>query len=120
MTKLIDGPAHGKRLMLRRAARFLRVVVADSGEIDALDQPTDKPKPSETCYAYEIVARPGNMHIRCGGRSKGASGFYPVADYKYMEPPLEQEIMRDAKLWAAWTQAEEAARPRPELYTHAP
>lgn len=113
MTNLIDGPAHGKRLMLRRCARFLRVVINSKGEIDALDQPTDTPAKDETIYAYEITEKPGHMHIRCGGKSKGASGFYPIADYRYIPEQPSQIIMERA--WDTWTAERAKANPRPEL-----
>ena len=63
MTTFQDGPAKGKILMLKRAARFLRVVVDGSGTVDALDQLDDQPGADEKIYAYEITARPGMMHI---------------------------------------------------------
>jgi len=99
MTTFTDGPAKGKTLMLKRAARFLRVVES-FGKFDALDQPGDRPTPSEKLYAYEIVESPGMAHINCG-RGRG-SGFYPVASYALVKEQPSDEQMRDAKQWHEW------------------
>ena len=62
MTTFIDGPAKGQHLALKRAPRFLRVVVAD-GKWDALDQIEDEPRPGELVYAYEVHGPVGSCHI---------------------------------------------------------
>ncbi len=110
MTRFLDGPAKGKVLMLKRAARFLRVV-HDGKEFDALDQPTDTPRPEERIYAYEIAEPPGWAFIdgsKCRGR-------YPIASYKAVPIPLDEAIMRDAEKWHEWCVARAAQHPRPEL-----
>lgn len=99
MTRFTDGPAKGQVLMLKRAARFLRVVQSSAGTWDALDQPDDSPAPDETLYAYTIVGQPLMCHINRG--SKG-SGFYPAADYRLCEIQPSDPEMRSIKLWGEW------------------
>jgi len=60
MTTFEDGPAKGQHLSLQRAPKFLRVV-EDGGKWDALDQPTDEPRPGETLYAYRISSEVGGQ-----------------------------------------------------------
>lgn len=98
MTTFQDGPAKGQTLMLKRAARFLRVVEAD-GKFDAIDQPDDKPAPNEKLYAYTVVGEVGHCHIRAG---RGRGGFYPIATYKLVESQPTDAEMRDIASWHAW------------------
>ena len=97
MTTFQDGPAKGQTLMLRRAARFLRVV-EQGGKFDALDQISDKPQPLEKIYAYEIVGTAGMCHIR----RTGGCGFYAMANYKLVEPQPSDAEMRETKAWHDW------------------
>lgn len=98
MTTFEDGPAKGKTLMLHRAAMFLRVVES-KGEIDALDQLTDKANPKEKIYAYKIIGDAGFCHIRASG---GRGGFYPIAKYRlYSQQPSDAD-MRDNEAWTKW------------------
>lgn len=113
MTTLIDGPAAAKRLMLRRCARFLRVVVNAKGEIDALDQPDDKPAADETIYAYEVVGKPGAVHLNTRGQPGG--GFYPIAEYKFITEQPPQAVMMNRREWFDWTEQRAKANPRPDL-----
>lgn len=98
MTTFLDGPAKGKTLMLKRAARFLRVVEND-GSFDALDQPCDVPTPNEKLYAYTVVGDVGHCHIHA---SRGRGGFYPIANYKLVEAQPTEAEMRDNASWRAW------------------
>ncbi len=111
MTTFVDGPAKGKTLMLRRAVVFLRVTVNEAGEIDALDQPEDTPKPSEEwIYAYiNTGEREGNVHIRYGGNKKHLSGFYPMAEYRLYSFQPPDEIMRDNAKWREWCESKRTA-----------
>lgn len=101
MTTFEDGPAKGQHLMLRRAARFLRVTEV-AGKFDALDQPHDTPLSDEKLYAYEITAKPGMCHIRSG--KQGASGFYPIASYRFCSVQPTDKQMRSVMLWSEWCQ----------------
>jgi hypothetical protein len=106
MTSFEDGPAKGQRLMLKRAVRFLRVVEA-GGKWDALDQPSDKPDPRETLYAYEIASQQGQCHIRTIG---GGGGFYPINTYRFVTQQPTDAQMRDSQAWHDWCVAKNAAR----------
>ena len=98
MTRFNDGPAKGQNLMLKRAARFLRVV-EENGKWDALDQREDTPKPTETIYAYTIVGEPGMSHIHASG---GRGGFYTIANYRFVTPQPADSEMRDNNAWRTW------------------
>jgi len=98
MTTFQDGPAKGQHLMLRRCARFLRVVEAN-GKWDALDQLHDEPRPEETLYAYEIVGEPGMMHLNAG---RGRGGCYPIATYRLVANQPTDADMRTTEAWHAW------------------
>lgn len=111
MTTFQDGPASGQCLMLKRAARFLRVVESP-GQWDGLDQLEDSPKPNEKIYAYEITCRPGSVHIKAG---RGRSGFYPRAHYKFVPDQPEDEVMRDNDKWARWCESRAKSHPRDDL-----
>lgn len=102
VTRFQDGPAAGKTLMLKRAPIFPRVVVhSETGEVDALDQVDDSPRPGETCHAYILTGRPGSCHINRGG---GRGGFYPVSEYRLVAEQPGQNTMRDLVAWRAWTE----------------
>lgn len=109
MTTFQDGPAKGQRLMLHRAARFLRVTELN-GKWDALDQPSDTPRPDEKLYAYEIVGKPGHMHLNTGRKPGG--GFYPIAEYRFVPAQPTDAQMRDREQWYRWCDGHEA---RPDL-----
>lgn len=98
MTTFQDGPAQGQRLMLKRAAMFLRVTECN-GKWDALDQLNDRADHHEKLYAYRIVGVPGHCHINASG---GRGGFYPVATYQFYDPQPTDSQMRDTGEWANW------------------
>lgn len=111
MTTFVDGPAHGKTLMLHRAALFLRVVVNAKGDIDGLDQPDDEPKKDELIFLYVITKQPGHMHINARG---GRGGFYPIAEYRYVaEQPADADMRTKAK-WHTWVEANHSRYQIPE------
>jgi hypothetical protein len=115
MTKLIDGPGAGKALMLRRVVTLLRVTVNEAGEIDALDQPEDAPKPEEEwIYVYVNTGQNGGTcHVRYGGNKRHLSGFYAVAEYRLYDLQPPDVTMRDNAKWRAWceTQRERVGLP---------
>jgi hypothetical protein len=100
MTTFEDGPAKGQTLMLKRAAVFLRVVESN-GTWDALDQLDDTPKPEEKIYAYQIIGKPGMMHLNRGG---GRSGWYAIASYRLISPQPSDTEMRSTDAWWDWTE----------------
>jgi hypothetical protein len=114
MTTFQDGPAKGKTLMLRRAPRFLRVV-EKNGKFDALDQLDDKPEPGENLFAYEITGRPGMMHIH----KRGGGGWYPIANYRFIEPQPTDAEMRTIEAWHSWCMKEDDRRPFVESAAYA-
>lgn len=98
MTFFQKGPADGQKLLLKRAAKFLRVT-EEAGKWDALDQLEDTPRPAEKLHAYQIIGTPGSCHINMG---RGRGGFYIVATYQFCEQQPTDEQMRDNKLWREW------------------
>ena len=66
---------------------------------DALDQPDDKPKPTETIYAYKLSKQLGHCHINLGN---GKGGFYPVVEYTFVPEQPSQDVMRDPDRWKRW------------------
>lgn len=106
MTRFIDGPAKGQKLMLKRAAFFMRVV-EENGKWDALDQPGDSPRPGEKLYAYKVQGEVGMCHINMG--SKGG-GFYPMAEYRMVDPQPSDAEMREYSAWVAWCERQPGAK----------
>lgn len=100
MTKFLDGPAKDKMLMLKRSPKFLRVVQkVGNQEFDALDQLDDHPIATETLFAYVQSKYLGTCHIN---RGRNGSGFYPIAEYKFVTEQPTDEVMRDEYSWAQW------------------
>lgn len=92
---VLDGPAKGQHLMIRRCPLFLRMVQNARGQWDALDQVEDDPKVGETVYVYERI--PGthfNAFVRPGGR-------HEFADYKFI-PEAPTDVLRKREDWQAW------------------
>lgn len=88
--------------MLKRCAAFLRVV-EEKGTFDALDQPTDTPKPTEKIFAYRLKERPGMCHVRASG---GRGGFYPMATYQFIDNQPEDAVMRNGDQWRQWCESQ--------------
>lgn len=82
MTRFTDGPAQGLVLMLRRAARFLRVV-HDGKKFDALDQLNDRPRPEE-----RIGTQFDNIH---DAMNKGRAR---QGDYRKIIMPEDLKLIR--------------------------
>ena len=104
MTVFSDGPAKGRKLMLKRAPHFLRAAVDAQGGWDALDQCKDKPSPGETLSAYELTGTPGVFNVQIRGGCAGRSGFYAVSEYRFVKEQPSDAVMRDTALWRNWCQ----------------
>ena len=104
MTKFIDGPAHGVTLQLKRAPRFLRVVFSTNPKEpwDALDQLEDTPTIHEMLYAYEVEGEVGRYHIL---RRPTGSGWYMIANYRFIPEQPADEEMRETDAWRQWCEA---------------
>lgn len=117
MMTFLDGPAAGvaNGLCLRRAPRFLRVVVDNQGKWDALDQIHDLPRSNETVYVYRLVSNDGTIHLNQrdkNGRPNG--GMFVLATYRFVEEQPEAAIVRDNSLWQQWATAQDQSSPPPE------
>lgn len=102
MTSLEGGPADGQKLSLRASPALLRVTEnprARKHRFDALDQPGDQPEPHEHLYAYVLQAEPNWYHFK---GSKGISGYWPTATYRYLKQQPNEAVMRDTKSWLSW------------------
>ncbi len=101
MCWLVDGPAAGEKLMIKRAPLLLRVVRASGGEWDALDQLHDVPEPDEAITVYRRVGRPSTVHVDAAKYH----GWFQIAEYRVIHPqPADQEI-RSTTAWRRWAQA---------------
>jgi hypothetical protein len=107
MTSFQDGPAEGKVLLLKRAPHWLRVVIGAAGEVDALDQLTDTPDPTEKVYAYVMVSGPTRSHVNMGRRG---CNFYQGGHYRLCEEQPEEWRLRDTDRWRAWV-SDQLGRP---------
>lgn len=106
MTTFVDGPAKGRTLMLKRSPKYLRVTeAAGKQEFDALDQVNDKPEITEHLYAYVVSKTLGTAHLKMGGKSKSASGFYPIVEYSFLPVQPTDAIMRSNERWQEWCEA---------------
>lgn len=94
MITFSDGPAHGIILDLRRAPKFLRVVINAEGEVDALDQ----------LHAYELVGKPSRYHVCRTPRR--LSGWHIAAQYRHVPQQPSDATMRDTAEWQAWCLAQ--------------
>lgn len=103
MVKFIDGPANGAELSLRRAPKYLRVVVGINGLVDALDQKEDKPTKEESVHAYIQCWRSYHFGWMCTRNS----GCFIVGDfnYKFMSEQPSDEVIRDLSSWEQWVES---------------
>jgi hypothetical protein len=107
MHTFVDGPAAGVKLSCARAPLFLRVTheVDGSGTstFDALDQLSDKPKPSEAVHVYIKAKDHGSVHY-CG-RGKDGKRFgrtEQMADYRLYQHQPDDIVLRHNPAWQAW------------------
>ena len=113
MLTFLDGPAKGKAdgLCIRRCPRFLRVVVSERGEWDALDLIEDRVRYGETVYVYQLVENHGTIHLRrSDSHGHNASGRFVRATWRLVDPQPDREIVTSNKLWAQWAVAENEKR----------
>ncbi|MFZ5832386.1 MAG: hypothetical protein ACOY3P_20055 [Planctomycetota bacterium] len=97
------GQRIGSRLALTRAPIFLRVVVNEDGEVDALDLLDDTPSAYESIHVYkcsEVYA----SGVLCS-RGKGCRRFTD-ASYRYYDEHPADDILRDNAKWRAWCKTE--------------
>ncbi len=108
MINFNGGPAGGATLELRRAPLFLRVVIDESDNVDALDQLADKPRPNETVYVYRRTRHDGTMFL-CGRSHGRGCRVTAVATYEYYLPVFQEEPVdfRDTTEWRAWCEAQD-------------
>ena len=103
MTTFEGGPADNITLMLRRAPRFLRVVIDQGGEIDALDQPEDVRKDGEVVYVYERVGNATACFLTARSRSgQKISGQHAMAKYAFRAAQPPASILNDNGRWQQW------------------
>ena len=107
MVKFLDGPAAGVTLCLARTPLYLRVCHrphdASGEEWDALDQPTDTPRPGEVLTAYRRHGPAGTCHVSTRdkvGRRRVA--WYATAEYSVLAEQPPAEVMADAGRWRDW------------------
>lgn len=102
MVTFHEGPADGKNLELRRAPKFLRVVI-DRGHVDALDQLDDEPTAEERIVVYVLRGEVTRYHA-CGRDKHGKRfGRWGVsADYWYFEEQPADAEARTREAWEAW------------------
>jgi len=110
MTRFKDGPAKGQTLMLKRAARFLRVTYL-KGKWDGLDQLEDTPLPGESVYVYEIVGRPGHAFID----DENCRGLYPIAEYFFVKEQPALETLFDNEEFDGWCRKRAKLKPRKDI-----
>lgn len=96
----LDGPAAGTNLDLKRAPRFLRVVIDCDGTVDALDQLNDAPKPTEAIHVYRRQGPPARYHVLCTPRR--LSGWHLTADYRLSAAQPDDATARDQHAWREW------------------
>lgn len=103
MTRFLDGPAQGHMLSLARSPMFLRVVINDRGEVDALDQRDDAVAANETAYVYRLDEEYG-VGFACT-RGKGCKRIAMAAYSLHVTQP-NQDVLRDNQTWQAWAMRE--------------
>ena len=102
--RFLDGPAAGAALSLRRAPIFLRVVIdRRTKAVDALDQLSDTPEPTEAIYVYRRSAYVGSAIVCSRGRGGGCRSEQ-VAEYSLHPEQPEDAVMRDEKRWGEWAE----------------
>lgn len=105
MISILDGPAKGERLLLRRAPFFLRVTIRGKGKsqrVDALDQISDRPQAGEQVHVYRRQGKACKIHIYGGY----ARGWFAVAEYRQHDSQPDDATTRDNRNWQAWAREE--------------
>lgn len=105
MIEMVDGPAIGITLFLKRAPLLLRVCFdPQTKQWDGLDQLADQPAACEQLHVYRRIGKPGALHI---DESRKRCHWYAMAKYVYADPQPSDADMRDTKSWRAWALAHE-------------
>lgn len=102
MIRILDGPAAGAELPLRRAPIFLRVVVnRKNNRIDGLDQLDDTPRPNEDVFVYRAIE--GTLfNLPDGTFICGRGGAMAAAAGDYVHVEMDGNTLRDTGAWRAW------------------
>lgn len=108
MIRFLDGPAAGQVLQVRRAPIYLRVAI-EAGEVDALDQAEDTPKPTEMLYAYRLKGKAGWVHMLVRGENRDRGGYWATGEYEFIDPQPGDATMRNKADWQAWATAQHDA-----------
>lgn len=104
MITLQGGPAQGT-YMVKGAPILLRATLDANDKGDVLDQLDDIALPTERVFVYERIGKASAVHINMGRKG---SGFYAVAQYKYL-PDIDGEALRDNEAWRTWALEREKA-----------
>ncbi len=107
MSYFHDGPHGGKHLSLQRAPFLLRVVVDQAGNLDALDQLADTPRPGETITVYRRISDPMTVHIDGKDPKTGRrwGRWEQSANYRLAKVQPDDLEARDSARWRTWAQA---------------
>jgi hypothetical protein len=99
--QILDGPAEGVYRNIRRAPKYLRMVVDQrTGKIDALDQLDDAPTPDETVSVYLQESFDGYTHLDFDLEA-GKFANYVNASYCHL-PAVDGQKLRLAAAWQDW------------------
>lgn len=105
---LVDGPAAGTHLALRRAPVFLRIVIdRRSGKVDALDELDDTPREGEGLHVYQgdrdtLFAFRSDVYV-CTSDKRGSLTAAGLAKGTYRHlADVDGEQLRDTAAWRAW------------------
>jgi hypothetical protein len=104
MVTLLDGPAAGTTLLLKRSPIYLRVVInprAKKAEnrFDALDQLNDQARAHERIVVYRRIGPARSFHMKGSG---GISGVYAMAEYQLHAEQPDDHVTRDTSAWRDW------------------
>jgi hypothetical protein len=105
MSHFKDGPADGKTLSLSNAPLFLRVVIDEKSNVDALDGPGDSPRPGETVHVYRRVGdvTTGFIDGRDPKTGKRFGRRFAAANYVHFTGcTLDRDGLSDSKKWEEW------------------
>ncbi len=102
MKTFVNGPAAGKRLFLRHAPQFLRVVVDRKGKVDALDAPGDSPAADEKLYAYRLERVEDVGGLVCIRGKGGSHSYSKIWHYAMCDLQPCQEVMQSSMDFAEW------------------
>ena len=100
MSRFADGPAAGVFLAIARAPLFLRVVKADGGEWDALDQLDDQPRPGETITVYLRASEPALIHVDLSNPRRGY--WMQSAEYRVLVQQPPRDRIDGTENWQEW------------------